>query len=42
MDELPAPDDYRTGCPEGERIKQEVSWVSDKHKGGASVLVELF
>ena len=34
--------DYRTGCPEGGRIKSEVSWVPDKHKGGVSVLVDLF
>ena len=41
-DELPAPGDYRTGCPEGEGFMPEVSWTSDKHKGGVSVLVELF
>ena len=33
--------DYRTRCPGG-KIKLEVSWVSDKHKGGVSVLVDLF
>ena len=42
VDEIPAPGDYRTGCPEGEMIKPEVSWVSDKHKGVVSVLVDLF
>ena len=42
MDELPAPDDYRKGCPEGEVIVPEVSWTSDKRVGGASELVELF
>ena len=41
-DELPAPGDYRTGCPEGEGFMPEVSWVPDKHKGGVSVLVEPF
>src|ERR1041385_2780903 len=39
-DELPAPGDYRTGCPDGEGFMPEVSWTSDKHKGGVSVLVE--
>src|SRR4051812_3634524 len=39
--ELPAPGDYRTGCPEG-GIMPEVSWTSDKRRGGVSVLVELF
>ena len=34
--------DYRSGCPEGERIKPEVSWATDKHKRGVSVLVDLF
>src|ERR1041385_6305832 len=41
-DELPAPGDYRTGRPEGEGIMPEVSWTSDKDKGGLSVLVEPF
>src|SRR3954465_7555794 len=41
-DELPAPGDYRTGCPEGEGFMPEVSWTSDKHKGGVSGLVEPF
>src|SRR3954467_6094957 len=41
-DELPAPDDYRTGCPKGQRFMPEVSWTSKKHKGGVSVLVEPF
>src|SRR3954467_1892808 len=41
-DELPAPGDYRTVCPEGERFMPEVSWTSDKDKGGVSGLVELF
>ena len=40
-DEVPAPGDYRTGCPEGEGIMPEVSWTSDKHMGGVAVLVEL-
>src|SRR3954471_9929471 len=40
-DELPAPGDYRTGCPEG-GIMPEVSWTSDKRMGGVSELVELF
>ena len=42
MDELPAPGDYWTGCPEGERFMPEVSWTSDKDKGGVSVLAEPF
>src|ERR1041385_8054051 len=41
-DELPAPGDYRTGCSEGEGFMPEVSWTSDKHKGGVAVLVEPF
>ena len=41
-DELPVPGDYRTGCPEGERIMPEVSWTSDKRMGDVSGLVELF
>ena len=41
-DELPTPGDYRTGRPEGEGFMPEVSWTSDKDKGGVSVLVELF
>ena len=39
--ELPAPGDYRTGCPEGE-IMPEVSWTSDTRVVGASGLVDLF
>ena len=42
MDELPALDDYRTGCPEGEGIMPEVTKRSDKRMGGVSVLVELY
>src|SRR3954467_12773936 len=42
VDELPAPDDYRTGCPEGGGVMPEVSWTSDKHRGGVSALVELY
>src|SRR4051812_27347932 len=42
VDELPAPGDYRTGCPEGEGIMPEVPWTSDKRMGGVFVLVELF
>ena len=45
-DEIPAPGDYRTGCPEGvrrgEEIMPEVSWTTDKRKGGVSGLVDLF
>ena len=41
-DELPAPGDYRTGCPEGEGIMPEVSCTSKKRMGGVSRLVELF
>ena len=41
-DEIPAPGDYRTGCPEGEGFMPEVSWTSDKCMGGVSVLVEPF
>ena len=42
MDEIPAPGDYRTRCPEG-GIMPEVSWTSDKREvGGVSGLVELF
>ena len=41
MDEIPAPGDYRTGCPEG-GIVPEVSWTSDKRMGGVSVLVDSF
>src|ERR1041385_7146112 len=41
-DELPAPGNYRTGCPEGEGFMPEVSWTSDKDKGGVPVLVEPF
>ena len=41
-DDMPAPGDYRIGCPEGGRVHVEVSWTSDKHKGGVSVLVEPF
>ena len=41
-DELSAPGDYRTGCPEGEGFMPEVSWSSDKDKGGVSVLVDPF
>ena len=41
MDEIPAPGDYRTGCPEG-GIMPEVSWTSDTRVGGLSGLVDLF
>src|ERR1041384_4855520 len=41
-DELPAPGDYRTGCPEGEGNMPEVSWTSGKDKGRVSVLAEPF
>src|SRR4051812_26074047 len=41
-DDIPAPGDYRTGCPEGGKMKPGVSWTSDKDKGGVSVLVEPF
>ena len=34
VDEIPALGDYRAGCPEGEGIMPEVSWTSDKCKGG--------
>ena len=30
------------GVRRGGRIKPEVSWVPDKHKGGVSVLVDMF
>src|ERR1041385_4243865 len=39
-DERPVPGDYRTRCPEGGDIMPEVSWTSDKHVKGVSVLVE--
>src|SRR3954471_17448733 len=41
-DKLPAPGDYRTGCPEGGGIMPEVSWTFDKRVGGVSGLVDLF
>src|SRR3954462_9730875 len=41
-DELPAPGDYRTGCPEGGDIMPEVSWTSETCVGGVSGLVDLF
>src|SRR4051812_16899854 len=41
-DELPAPGDYRTGCPEGGNVMPEVSWTSDTCVGGVSGLVDLF
>src|SRR3954468_19496419 len=41
-DELPAPGDYRTGCPEGGNVMSEVSWTSDTCVGGVSGLVDLF
>ena len=41
MDEIPAPGDYRIGCPEG-GVMPEVSWTSDTRVGGVSGLVELF
>src|SRR3954471_5889901 len=41
-DVIPAPGDYRTGCPEGEGFMPEVSWTSGKRMKGVSVLVELF
>ena len=39
VDEIPAPGDYRTGCPGG--IRPEVSWTSDTRGGGVSGLVDL-
>ena len=41
-DEIPAPGDYRTGCPEGRGYHAGVSWSSDKHMDGVSVLVDPF
>src|SRR4051812_50022218 len=41
-DELPAPGNYRTGCPEGGNVMPEVSWTSDTCVGGVSGLVDLF
>ena len=41
-DEVPAPGDYRIGCPEGEGIMPEVSWTSDTRVGGVTRLVDLF
>ena len=41
-DELPAPGDYRTGCPEGEGIIPEVSWTFDTRVDGVSGVVEPF
>src|SRR4051812_16584027 len=41
-DEPLVPGDYRTGCPEGGRIKPEMSWTSDTHVVGVSWLVEVF
>src|SRR4051812_46513861 len=40
-DGIPAPGDYRTGCPEG-GIMPEVSWTSDTRVSGVSGLVDLF
>ena len=40
-DDLPAPGDYRTGCPEG-GMMPEVSWTSNIRVVGVSGLVELF
>ena len=42
VDELPAPGNYRTGCPEGEGTMPEVSWTSDTRVGGVFGLVDLF
>ena len=42
VDELSAPGDYRTRCPEVEGIMPEVSWTSDKQVKGVSVLVDPF
>ena len=42
VDEIPAPGDYRTGCPEGGGIMPEVSWTSDTRVGGVSELFDLF
>ena len=42
MEEIPAPGDHRTGCPEGEGIMPEVSWTTDTRVGGVTGLVELF
>ena len=33
-DEIPVPGDYRTGFLEGEGFMPEVSWTSNKDKGG--------
>src|SRR3954449_5741929 len=41
-DELPAPGDYRTGCPKGGNVMPEVLWTSDTCVGGVSGLVDLF
>ena len=41
-DELPAPGDYRTGCPKGGEVMPDVSWTSDTRVGGVSGLVDLF
>src|SRR3954470_19343708 len=41
-DEVPATGDYRTGCPEGRKIKPEVSWTSDTRVGCVSEVVDLF
>src|SRR3954471_613151 len=41
-DELPDPGDYRTGCPEGVKIKSRVSWTSDTRVGCVFGLGDLF
>ena len=38
---MPAPGDYRTGCPEV-GIMPQVSWTSDTRVGGVFGLVDLF
>ena len=38
---IPAPGDYRTGCPKG-GMMPEVLWTSDTRVGGVSGVVELF
>ena len=42
VDEQPVPGDYWTGRPEGEGIMPEVSWTTNKRRGGVSGLVDLF
>ena len=41
-DELPAPGDYRTGCPEGKGSCRRCRGHPTKIRGGVSVLVEPF